>query len=27
VMTEGSPRDIVSNMDVRRVYLGEKFSL
>jgi len=27
VMTEGSPRDIVSNMDVRRVYLGERFSL
>jgi lipopolysaccharide export system ATP-binding protein len=27
VMTEGSPREIVSNMDVRRVYLGEKFSL
>ena len=27
VMTEGSPKDIVSNMDVRRVYLGEKFSL
>ena len=27
VMTEGTPRDIVSNMDVRRVYLGEKFSL
>jgi len=27
VMTEGSPREIVSNMDVRRVYLGERFSL
>jgi lipopolysaccharide export system ATP-binding protein len=27
VMTEGSPNDIVSNRDVRRVYLGEKFSL
>ena len=27
VMTEGTPREIVSNMDVRRVYLGEKFSL
>ena len=27
VMTEGTPREVVSNMDVRRVYLGEKFSL
>ena len=27
VMTEGTPREIVSNTDVRRVYLGEKFSL
>lgn len=27
VMTEGTPNEIVSNMDVRRVYLGEKFSL
>jgi lipopolysaccharide export system ATP-binding protein len=27
VMTEGTPREIVSNIDVRRVYLGEKFSL
>ncbi len=27
VMTEGTPLEIVSNMDVRRVYLGEKFSL
>ena len=27
VMTEGSPREIVSNIDVRRVYLGEKFSM
>jgi lipopolysaccharide export system ATP-binding protein len=27
VMTEGTPHEIVSNMDVRRVYLGEKFSL
>ncbi|MBI1213391.1 MAG: LPS export ABC transporter ATP-binding protein [Alphaproteobacteria bacterium] len=27
VMTEGSPQDIVSNIDVRRVYLGERFSL
>jgi lipopolysaccharide export system ATP-binding protein len=27
VMTEGTPHEIVSNIDVRRVYLGEKFSL
>ena len=27
VMTEGTPDDVVSNRDVRRVYLGEKFSL
>jgi lipopolysaccharide export system ATP-binding protein len=27
VMTEGTPQEIVSNMDVRRVYLGERFSL
>jgi lipopolysaccharide export system ATP-binding protein len=27
VMTEGTPYEIVSNIDVRRVYLGEKFSL
>jgi lipopolysaccharide export system ATP-binding protein len=27
VMTEGPPSEIVSNIDVRRVYLGEKFSL
>ncbi|MCH2038290.1 MAG: LPS export ABC transporter ATP-binding protein [Rickettsiales bacterium] len=27
VLTEGSPEDIVGNEDVRRVYLGEKFSL
>ena len=27
VMTEGSPKEIVSNIDVRRVYLGERFSL
>ena len=27
VMTEGTPREIVSNIDVRRVYLGERFSL
>jgi len=27
VMTEGTPHEIVSNPDVRRVYLGEKFSL
>jgi len=26
VLTEGTPRDIVSNNDVKRVYLGEKFS-
>jgi len=26
VLTEGAPRDIVTNDDVRRVYLGEKFS-
>lgn len=27
VMTEGAPEDIVGNEDVRRVYLGEGFSL
>ena len=27
VLMEGSPSEIVSNADVRRVYLGEKFSL
>jgi lipopolysaccharide export system ATP-binding protein len=27
VMTEGTPHEIVSNTDVRRVYLGDKFSL
>ena len=27
VMTEGKPDDIVNNPDVRRVYLGEGFSL
>lgn len=27
VLFEGTPRDIVSNDEVRRVYLGEKFSL
>jgi lipopolysaccharide export system ATP-binding protein len=27
VLMEGSPRDIVNNDEVRRVYLGEKFSL
>lgn len=27
VLMEGSPREIVSSADVRRVYLGEKFSL
>jgi lipopolysaccharide export system ATP-binding protein len=27
VMMEGSPSDIVNNVDVRRVYLGERFSL
>ena len=27
VLMEGLPRDIVANDDVRRVYLGESFSL
>ncbi len=27
VLTEGTPKDIVNNSDVRRVYLGERFSL
>ncbi|MGE0753724.1 MAG: LPS export ABC transporter ATP-binding protein [Alphaproteobacteria bacterium] len=27
VLTEGTPKDIVNNADVRRVYLGERFSL
>ncbi|MDP9138770.1 MAG: LPS export ABC transporter ATP-binding protein [Pseudomonadota bacterium] len=27
VLMEGDPRDIVDNADVRRLYLGEKFSL
>ncbi len=27
VMTEGTPKEIVANIDVRRVYLGERFSL
>ncbi len=27
VIAEGTPRDIVANADVRRVYLGEQFSL
>ena len=27
VLKEGTPADIVSDRDVRRVYLGEKFSL
>jgi lipopolysaccharide export system ATP-binding protein len=27
VMKEGTPHEIVSDLDVRRVYLGEKFSL
>lgn len=27
VLTEGTPQDIVGNIDVRRVYLGERFSL
>ena len=27
VLMEGNPQDIVANEDVRRVYLGEKFSL
>lgn len=27
VLTEGTPREIVANEDVKRVYLGEKFSL
>lgn len=27
VLTEGAPKDIVNNSDVRRVYLGDRFSL
>ena len=27
VLMEGEPREIVENADVRRLYLGEKFSL
>ena len=27
VLMEGTPGDIVNNHEVRRVYLGEKFSL
>jgi lipopolysaccharide export system ATP-binding protein len=27
VLMEGSPRDVVAHADVRRVYLGEKFSM
>ncbi len=27
VLTEGTPAEIVNNVDVRRVYLGERFSL
>jgi lipopolysaccharide export system ATP-binding protein len=27
VLMEGSPSDIVTHEDVRRVYLGERFSL
>jgi lipopolysaccharide export system ATP-binding protein len=27
VLMEGTPQEIVANEDVRRVYLGEKFSL
>jgi len=27
MLTEGTPSDIVGNEDVRRVYLGERFSL
>ena len=27
VLMEGAPKDIVNNEDVRRVYLGEGFSL
>jgi lipopolysaccharide export system ATP-binding protein len=27
VLTEGTPKDIVNNTDVRRVYLGDRFSL
>jgi lipopolysaccharide export system ATP-binding protein len=27
VLTHGTPAEIVNNVDVRRVYLGEKFSL
>ena len=27
VLTEGSPAEIIANEDVRKVYLGEQFSL
>jgi len=27
VLKEGTPDDIISDRDVRRVYLGERFSL
>ncbi len=27
VLSEGTPKDIVNNIDVRRVYLGDRFSL
>ena len=27
VLMEGTPREVVANQDVRRVYLGERFSL
>lgn len=27
VLTEGTPKEIVNNIDVRRVYLGDRFSL
>ena len=27
VLMEGTPREVVANEDVRRVYLGERFSL
>ncbi len=27
VLMEGTPSEVVSNRDVRRVYLGERFSL
>ncbi len=27
VLMEGAPREVVAHADVRRVYLGEKFSM